>query len=128
MISAIISMFVFAGGILLAEFVIPQIHVGRSWTHPWDKFRNAAICGVCSAVLGKITAGILGLIFFPILLLGPLFLIAVQALANTAILFAGGFLLEDFKFADRQTIAWTATILATLQVLIARQVVQALLW
>lgn len=128
MISVVISMLVFTAGLLLADFLFSQIRIGQSWGQPWDKLRNAAICGVSSAILGKLAAMVLGLIFLPILLLGPIFLIAVQALANAAICFAGGFFLAEFKFPDRQTIGWTAAILAILQVLIARNVSQALLW
>lgn len=118
MLNFIVSAVTFAVGLVALGAVLPGMRVRGAW----GALKAAAVCGVLSAVLGKVLVVLLSLVFFlPILLTGPLGVFMVQGLVNAILLGATARLVDGIDFDRRRTLLWAAFAL-TLAQAIARAV------
>lgn len=106
------SAVMFAIGFLVLAAVLPGMRVrGLAGT-----IKAGLVCGVLSAVFGKVLLALLKLVFFlPIALTGWFGLLAVQTLVNAALLFATARLAGGIEFDRNRTIAWAAFALTLFQ-------------
>lgn len=110
--SFIASILGFALGLLLLPAMIGGVRVKGMGT----ALKAGLVCGILSAVLGKILVAVLTLIFLlPIVLTGPLGVFVVQALVNAILLSLTARLVEGITFERPRTLVWAAFALTLLQ-------------
>ncbi len=110
--SLIASALGFAAGLLLLPVMIRGVRVGGLG----GALKAGVVCGILSAVLGKLLVALLTLFFLlPVLLTGPVGAFAVQALVNAILLAMAGRLVEGVQFDRRRTLLWASFALTLLQ-------------
>jgi uncharacterized membrane protein YvlD (DUF360 family) len=110
----LVSALTFAVGLVLLAGLLPGMRV-RSF---WGAFKASLVCGLLSAVLGKVLLVLLSLIFFlPILITGPLGVFVVQGLVNAILLGLASRIVEGVDFDRTRTVIWAAFALTLLQVI-----------
>jgi uncharacterized membrane protein YvlD (DUF360 family) len=110
--SFVASVLGFALGLLLLPVMIRGVRVRGLGSALWA----GVVCGILSAVLGKILLALLTLVFLlPIVLTGPIGVFVVQALVNAVLLGLTGRLVEGLEFDRRRTVLWAAVALTALQ-------------
>jgi uncharacterized membrane protein YvlD (DUF360 family) len=110
--SFVASVLGFALGLLLLPVMIRCVRVRGLGSALWA----GVVCGILSAVLGKILLALLTLVFLlPIVLTGPIGVFVVQALVNAVLLGLTGRLVEGLEFDRRRTVLWAAVALTALQ-------------
>lgn len=110
--SFIASVLGFALGLLLLPAMIRGFRVSGMGT----ALKAGLVCGILSAVLGKILLVLLTLVFFlPIVLTGPVGVFVVQALVNAILLGLTGRLVDGLQFERPRTVFWAAVALTALQ-------------
>lgn len=104
----------FAVGMILLPAMIRGVRVrGTS-----SALKAGVVCGVLSAVLGKLLLVLLTLVFFlPIVLTGPLGVFVVQALVNAILLSLTSRIVSGIEFDRARTTMWAAFALTVLQTL-----------
>ncbi len=107
---------------VLGFFLLPHVVPGLEVRGPYGGARSAVISGLVSIGLGKVLLMFLSIVFFPILLLGPLAAVIAYALGNFAILMASEYVLDEIECDSMKTTAVTALILAGLEVFASRLV------
>jgi uncharacterized membrane protein YvlD (DUF360 family) len=119
MTSLVASCLAFTLGLIVCSALLPGMIVRDLWS----AFKAAVICGILSAVLGKLLFFLLSLVFFfPILISGPLGAFLVQALVNTILLLITENLVDGVRFVGWRTALWAAVGLTILQLVVARAV------
>lgn len=119
MTSLVASCLAFTFGLIACSALLPGMIVRDLWS----AFKAAVICGILSAVLGKLLFFLLSLVFFfPILISGPLGAFLVQALVNTIILLITENLVDGVRFVGWRTALWAAVGLTILQMVVTRAV------
>lgn len=110
--SFVASVLGFALGMLLLPVMIRGVRVRGMGS----ALKAGLVCGILSAVLGKILLALLTLVFLlPIVLTGPIGVFVVQALVNAVLLALTGRLVEGLEFERRRTVLWAAVALTALQ-------------
>lgn len=110
--SLIASALGFAVGMLLLPVMIRGVRVRGTGA----ALKAGAICGLLSAVLGKLLLVLLTLVFFlPIVLTGPIGVFVVQALVNAILLSLTARLTKGIEFERARTTLWAAFALTVLQ-------------
>ncbi|MCA9661475.1 MAG: hypothetical protein KC486_24255 [Myxococcales bacterium] len=104
----------FAIGLFVMASMSPNIVVKDSWR----AFQVAGLCGLASALLGKLVVAILSLILLPILLAGPLGVFVLHALFNGALLFGATTYLDGFSFKSVRTLGLVAAGLTLVQMIV----------
>jgi uncharacterized membrane protein YvlD (DUF360 family) len=119
MSSLIASCLAFTFGLMVLSALLPGMIVRDLWS----AFKAAVICGLLSVVLGKLLFYVLSLIlFFPILISGPLGVFLVQAFVNAILLTITENLVDGVRFVRWRTALWAAVGLTILQMLVSRAV------
>ncbi|WP_224196135.1 phage holin family protein [Nannocystis pusilla] len=119
MTSLVASCLAFTFGLIVCSALLPGMMVRDLWS----AFKAAVICGLLSAVLGKVLFFLLSLVFFfPILISGPLGAFLVQAFVNTILLVITENLVDGVRFVGWRTALWAAIGLTLLQMLVTRAV------
>ena len=104
----------FAVGMLLLPVMIRGVRVRGTGS----ALKAGIVCGLLSAVLGKLLLVLLTLIFFlPIVLTGPVGVFVVQALVNAVLLTLTAKLVSGIEFERMRTTLWAAFALTVLQTL-----------
>jgi uncharacterized membrane protein YvlD (DUF360 family) len=112
MSSFIASVLGFALGLALLPAMIRGFRVSGMGT----ALKAGLVCGILSAVFGKILLVLLTLVFFlPIVLTGPIGVFVVQALVNAVLLGLTGRLVDGVEFERPRTVFWAAVALTALQ-------------
>jgi uncharacterized membrane protein YvlD (DUF360 family) len=112
MSSFIASVLGFAFGLLLLPAMIRGFRVHGMGT----ALKAGLVCGILSALLGKLLLVLLTLVFFlPIVLTGPIGVFVVQALVNAILLGITGHLVSGLEFERSRTVLWAAVALTALQ-------------
>ena len=110
--SMIASCLAFAFGLMFLSALLPGMIVRDLWS----AMKAAVICGLLSAVLGKLLFALLSLIFFfPILITGPLGVFLVQTFVNAVLLTVTENLVDGVRFQRWRTALWAAVGLTVLQ-------------
>lgn len=110
--SLLASILGFALGLLLLPAMIRGVRIEGMGT----ALRAGLVCGILSAVLGKILVALLTLVFLlPIVLTGPIGVFVVQALVNAILLGLTARLVRGLRFERRRTVLWAAVALTALQ-------------
>lgn len=119
MSSLVASCLAFTFGLMLLSAILPGMIVRDLWS----AFKASVLCGLLSAVFGKLLFALLSLVFFfPILISGPLGVFLVQALVNAILLTVTENLVDGVRFVRWRTALWAAVGLTILQMLVARSV------
>ena len=119
MSSLVASCLAFTFGLMILSAIMPGLLVRDLWS----AFKASLLCGLLSAVFGKLLFTLLSLIFFfPILISGPLGVFLVQALVNAILLTSTENLVDGVRFVRWRTAMWAAIGLTILQMLVARAV------
>ncbi len=119
MSSLLASCLAFTFGLMVLSALLPGMIVRDLWS----AFKAAVICGLLSVVLGKLLFYVLSLIlFFPILISGPLGVFLVQAFVNAILLTITENLVDGVRFVRWRTALWAAVGLTILQMLVSRAV------
>lgn len=110
--SFVASVLGFAFGLLLLPAMIRGFRVRGMGT----ALKAGLVCGILSAVLGKILLALLTLVFLlPIVLTGPIGVFVVQAFVNAILLGLTARLVDGLEFERRRTVLWAAVALTALQ-------------
>lgn len=119
MSSLVASCLAFTFGLMVLSALLPGMIVRDLWS----AFKAALLCGLLSVVLGKLLFFVLSLIlFFPILISGPLGVFLVQAFVNAILLTITENLVDGVRFVRWRTALWAAVGLTILQMLVSRAV------
>lgn len=119
MIALVASCLAFTFGLMILSALLPGLIVRDLWS----AFKAAVICGLLSAVLGKLLFFLLSLVFFfPILISGPLGAFLVQAAVNAILLTITENLVDGVRFVRWRTALWAAVGLTILQMLVTRAI------
>ncbi len=109
----------FALGLLLLPAMVRGVRVGGMGS----ALRAGLVCGILSAVLGKLLVALLTLVFLlPIVLTGPFGVFAVQAMVNAILLGLTARMVDGVQFESTRTVWWAAFALTALQT-VARMLV-----
>lgn len=112
MASFIASILGFAFGLLLLPAMIRGVRV----TGMGSALKAGLVCGILSAVLGKILVALLTLVFLlPIVLTGPIGVFVVQAVVNAVLLWLTARMVDGLEFERTRTVMWAAFALTLLQ-------------
>lgn len=112
MASFIASVLGFAFGLLLLPAMIRGVRVDGMGS----ALKAGLVCGILSAVLGKILVALLTLVFLlPIVLTGPIGVFVVQALVNAVLLGLTARMVDGVRFERARTVVWAAFALTLLQ-------------
>jgi uncharacterized membrane protein YvlD (DUF360 family) len=112
--SFIASVLGFALGLLLLPAMIGGFRVRGMGS----ALKAGLVCGILSAVLGKLLVALLTLVFLlPIVFTGPIGVFVVQALVNAILLSLTARLVDGIEFERRGTVMWAAFALTVLQTL-----------
>lgn len=104
----------FAVGMLLLPAMIRGVRVRGTGA----ALKAGVVCGLLSAVFGKLLLVLLTLVFFfPIVLSGPLGVFVVQALVNAILLALTARIVTGIEFERMRTVLWAAFALTVLQTL-----------
>jgi uncharacterized membrane protein YvlD (DUF360 family) len=115
MVGLIASALAFAFGLFFVPILIPGMRV-RGME---DALKAGLVCGILSAVLGKLVLILLTLVFFlPILLTGPLGAFVVQAMVNAVLLVVAARTVDGISFDSTRTAIWAAVALTVCQTLV----------
>ncbi len=102
----------FAVGLLLLPAMIRGVRVKGTGA----ALKAGLVCGLLSAVLGKLLLVLLTLVFFlPIVLTGPVGVFVVQALVNATLLSLTARIVSGIEFERMRTTLWAAFALTVLQ-------------
>ncbi len=116
MFSLLASAFVFAIGLLFLAGMLPGMRVDGLW----GALKASIVCGILSAVLGKLLFVLLTLVLIlPVVLLGPLGLFGVQMLVNAALLALTARIVHAIRFDGRKSLLLAALLLTAGQSLLA---------
>lgn len=107
---------------VLGFFILPQALPGLKVHGPYGGARSALLGGLVSVGLGKLVLMFLTIVFFPILLLGPLAAVLAYTIANFVILMASEYIFDEVECDSMKTVATMAAVLAGLEVLASRLV------
>lgn len=119
MLSLVASCLAFTFGLVFLSALLPGMIVRDVTT----AFKAAIVCGLLSAVLGKLLFALLSLIFFfPILISGPIGAFLIQAFVNAILLTITENLVDGIRFVRWRTALWAAFGLTLLQMLVTRAV------
>lgn len=119
MLSLVASCLAFTFGLIVCSALLPGVIVRDLWS----AFKAAVLCGLLSAVLGKLLFFLLSLVFFfPILISGPLGAFLIQAFVNAILLVITENLVDGVRFVRWRTALWAAVALTLLQTLVTRAV------
>ena len=80
---------------VLGFFILPQALPGLKVHGPYGGARSALLGGLVSVGLGKLVLMFLTIVFFPILLLGPLAAVLAYTIANFVILMASEYIFDE---------------------------------
>jgi uncharacterized membrane protein YvlD (DUF360 family) len=117
--SMIASCLAFAFGLMFLSALLPGMVV----RDVWSAAKAAVVCGVLSVVLGKLLFALLSLVlFFPILISGPIGVFVVQAFVNAVLLSITENLVDGVRFQRWRTALWAAVGLTLLQMAVRGQV------
>jgi uncharacterized membrane protein YvlD (DUF360 family) len=117
--SMIASCLAFAFGLMFMSALLPGMVV----RDVWSAAKAAVVCGVLSVVLGKLLFALLSLVlFFPILISGPIGVFLVQAFVNAVLLSITENLVDGVRFQRWRTALWAAVGLTLLQMAVRGQV------
>jgi len=108
----------FAVGMLLLPAMIRGVRVRGTGA----ALKAGIVCGLLSAVLGKVLLVLLTLVFLPIVLTGALGVFVVQALVNAVLLAMTSRIVSGIEFERMRTTLWAAFALTALQT-VARMLV-----
>jgi uncharacterized membrane protein YvlD (DUF360 family) len=115
----IASCLAFTFGLMFMSALLPGMVVRDLWS----AFKAAVVCGVLSVVLGKLLFALLSIIlFFPILISGPIGVFLVQAFVNAVLLSLTENIVDGVRFQRWRTALWAAVGLTVLQMAVARSV------
>lgn len=115
MTQLIVSALSFAFGLMFLPILVPGMRVRGVG----GALKAGLVCGVLSAVLGKLLLLLLTLVFFlPVVLTGPLGAFVVQALVNAILLAMTARLVDGIEFDRLRTTLWAAFALTLLQTLV----------
>jgi uncharacterized membrane protein YvlD (DUF360 family) len=110
--SLLASILGFALGLVLLPVMIRGVRIRGMGT----ALKAGVVCGVLSAVLGKLLLALLTLVFLlPIVLTGPVGVFVVQALVNAILLGLTARLVDGLEFERARTVMWAAVALTALQ-------------
>jgi len=110
--SFITSVVGFAVRLLLLPAMIRGVRISGSGS----ALKAGLVCGILSAVLGKLLVVLLTLVFFlPIVLTGPIGVFVVQALVNAILLSLTARIVDGLQFERPRTVLWAAFALTALQ-------------
>jgi len=102
----------FAFGLLLLPAMIRGVRVRGMGS----ALKAGFVCGILSAVLGKILVALLTLVFLlPIVLTGPIGVFVVQALVNAVLLSLTAKMVDGIEFERARTVLGAAFALTLLQ-------------
>ncbi|MEM9461654.1 MAG: phage holin family protein [Myxococcota bacterium] len=105
-------------GFALGLLLLPAMIGGFRVRGMGGALKAGLVCGILSAVLGKVLVALLTLVFLlPIVLTGPLGAFVVQALVNAILLSLTARLVDALEFERRRTVLWAAFALTALQAL-----------
>ncbi len=104
---------------VLGFFLLPQVLPGLEVRGPYGGARSAVVCGLASVGLGKVVLMFLSIVFFPILLLGPLAGVIAYTVANFIILMVSEYVFDEVECDSMKTTAVAAATLAGLEGLAA---------
>ncbi len=111
-VSLFVSFLGFAAGLMLASLFVPEIKLQGFL----PGVKSAGVFGALSAGLGLLAKIVIKLLFLPIVLLGPVGDLLIQAAVNIALLVVGPLFFEDVKFGSRRTATYLGVGLAALQI------------
>jgi hypothetical protein len=115
MIVAVIDSFLgFVVGLLLTSMLVPELELKGLGPGA----RAATLFGLVSAGLGRLAKIVLSILFFPILLLGPIGDFLVQAGVNVALLIIGPLFVEELEVTSHRAAMMIGVGLAALQVVL----------
>ena len=110
--SLVASVLGFAFGLMLLPAMIRGFRVRGMDT----ALKAGLVCGILSAVLGKVLVVLLTLVFFfPIVLTGPIGVFVVQAMVNAVLLWLTAEVVDGLEFERSRTVLWAAVALTALQ-------------
>ena len=116
MFSLVLSALVFAVGLLFLAGLLPGMRVDGLW----GALKASVVCGILSAVLGKVLFVLLTLVLIlPVVLLGPLGLFAVQMLVNAILLALTARIVRAISFEGRRSLLLAAALLTLGQTVLA---------
>ncbi len=111
-VSLFVSFLGFAAGLMLASLFVPEIKLPGFL----PGLKSAGVFGAASAALGVVAGIVIKLLFLPIVLLGPLGDVLIQAAVNIALLVVGPLFFENVRFGSRRTATYLGIGLAVLQI------------
>ncbi|MEM7159281.1 MAG: phage holin family protein [Myxococcota bacterium] len=110
--SFIASVLGFALGLLLLPAMVRGVRVGGMS----GALKAGFVCGILSALLGKLLVALLTLVFLlPVVITGPVGVFAVQALVNMILLALTARLVDGVAFERSRSVMWAAFALTALQ-------------
>lgn len=116
MITLLFSALFFAVGLLFLAGMLPGMRVDGFW----GALKASVVCGILSAVLGKVLFVLLTLVLIlPVVLLGPFGLFAVQMLVNAILLALTARLVRAISFDGTKTLLLSAFLLTLGQTLVS---------
>lgn len=103
-------------GFALGLVVLPAMIRGFRVRGLGSALKAGLVCGILSAVLGKILLALLTLVFLlPIVLTGPVGVFLVQAFVNAILLGLTSRIVDGLEFERTRTVLWAAVALTALQ-------------
>jgi uncharacterized membrane protein YvlD (DUF360 family) len=117
--SMIASCLAFTFGLMFMSALLPGMIVRDLWS----ALKAAIVCGVLSVVVGKLLFALLSVIlFFPILISGPIGVFLVQAFVNAVLLSLTENIVDGVRFQRWRTALWAAVGLTLLQMAVVRSI------
>lgn len=115
MIALLASAIGFTFGLMMLPMLVPGVRVRGSTT----AIKAGAVCGLLSAVLGKVLLVLLKLVFLlPVLLTGPIGPFVIQGMVNAILLHLTSQFVDGIEFDRTKTLLWAAFALTVLQTII----------
>ncbi|MCA9719679.1 MAG: hypothetical protein H6713_22545 [Myxococcales bacterium] len=111
-VALFVSFLGFAVGLMLASLFVREIKL-QGFV---PGLKAAGLYGLASAGLGLVAKIVIKLLFLPIVLLGPLGDLLIQALVNVALMIVGPLFAPEIKLGPRRTTTYVAVALAVLQI------------
>ncbi len=103
-------------GFAVGLLILPAMIGGMRVRGMGGALKAGLLCGILSAVLGKLLVALLTLVFLlPIVLTGPIGVFVVHAVVNMILLAITARLSDGIQFERTRTIGWAAFALTALQ-------------
>jgi uncharacterized membrane protein YvlD (DUF360 family) len=102
-------------GFALGLLLLPALIGGMRVRGMGAALQVGLVCGVLSTFVGKLLVAVLSIIFLPIVLLGPIGVLLIQAFVNGLLLFVATRFVSGIEFDRMRSMVWAAVALTILQ-------------